>query len=505
MPASSAVAPVRIGRYALHDEIASGGMGTVHLGRLVGAAGFSRIVAIKRLNPMLAKDPEFLAMFLDEARLAGRVRHPNVVPTFDVVTAGGEVLLVMEYVHGESLSRLLRLTAQRGSRVTPATASAVMSGVLYGLHAAHEASDERGEPLGLVHRDVSPQNVLVGADGAARVVDFGVAKATGRIQTTREGRVKGKLGYMPPEQLHGQTLDRRADVYAAGVVLWEILTGERLFRGENEANTVTKVLHDHIEPPSARVAGLPAALDALVLRALSRERADRFSTAREMGGALLDACPPAPPHSVGEWVEACAFDILAQRAARVAELESQSSSVSVSAVRPSGGGEPSEMPRSPDASLVRHASEAVASQVSSISVSRPQSLDPPRKSSRARLAAALGGAAAVGAIVVGWRLWPTASPPPVAAVAVEASASAAATATASGDVPPAAPSVTASAAGSVAAPTEASSPAHVSSAPRPAAVPARPQRTPRPDCNPPYVRAADGRKMWKRECLGSSP
>ncbi len=491
MPASSAVAPVRIGRYALHDEIASGGMGSVHLGRLVGAAGFSRIVAVKRLNPMFARDPEFVAMFLDEARLAGRVRHPNVVPTFDVVTSVGEVLLVMEYVHGESLSRLLRLTAKRGARVAPATVSAVMSGVLYGLHAAHEATDERGAPLGLVHRDVSPQNILVGADGAARVVDFGVAKATGRIQTTREGRVKGKLAYMPPEQLQGEPLDRRADVYAAGVVLWEFLTGERLFRGENEGNTVAKVLNDHVEPPSAKTPGLPPALDALVLRALSRQRADRFATAREMGGALLDACAPAAPHAVGEWVEACAFEALAQRAARVAELESEIASVS--AVRSSGTVSPIDPPRPPGAVAVSHAPEPADSQMSSISVSRPQSPDSPRRASRARWAVVLGAAAATGAVAIGAWLWPKASPP-VAAATAEASASVAASASA--QVTPDSLPVAASAASSVAVPAEASTPAHASSAPHPAALPARPSHPARTDCNPPYVRAADGRKLW---------
>src|SRR5262245_51026591 len=169
-----------IGRYALHGELASGGMATVHLGRLLGPVGFSRTVAIKRLHAQYAQDPEFVSMFLDEARLAARIRHPNVVPTLDVVATSGELFLVMEYVPGESLSRLARAARDRMERMPPRIVSAIMSGVLHGLHAAHEAKSERGEPLGIVHRDVSPQNVLVGTDGVARVLDFGVAKAAGR-------------------------------------------------------------------------------------------------------------------------------------------------------------------------------------------------------------------------------------------------------------------------------------------------------------------------------------
>src|SRR5262245_3092434 len=177
-----------VGRYALYGEIASGGMATVHFERLLGPVGFSRTVAIKRLHPQFAKDPEFVSMFLDEARLAARIRHPNVVATLDVVATKGELFLVMEYVQGESLSRLARAVMARGENLPPRIVASIMCGVLHGLHAAHEARDQRGEPLGIVHRDVSPQNVLVGIDGTARVVDFGVAKASGRHQSTRKGK-----------------------------------------------------------------------------------------------------------------------------------------------------------------------------------------------------------------------------------------------------------------------------------------------------------------------------
>jgi len=193
-----------VGRYALYAEIAAGGMATVHFGRLLGPVGFSRTVAIKRLHPQFAKDPEFVSMFLDEARLAARIRHPNVVPTLDVVATQGELFLVMDYVQGESLSRLIRAARERGHRIPPRIVSSILTGALHGLHAAHEAKNERGEPLNIVHRDISPQNVLVGSDGVPRVLDFGVAKAAGRVQTTREGQLKGKLAYMAPEQIGGQ-------------------------------------------------------------------------------------------------------------------------------------------------------------------------------------------------------------------------------------------------------------------------------------------------------------
>jgi serine/threonine protein kinase len=192
-----------VGRYAVYGKLASGGMATVHLGRLMGPAGFSRTVAIKRLHPQFAKDPDFVAMFLDEARLAARIQHQNVVATVDVVARDDELFLVMDYVRGESFSRLLRASRKQGIDIPPRVIASVMVGMLHGLHAAHEAKDERGQPLSMVHRDVSPQNVIVGVDGVPRVLDFGVAKAAARVQVTRDGQMKGKLSYMAPEQLRG--------------------------------------------------------------------------------------------------------------------------------------------------------------------------------------------------------------------------------------------------------------------------------------------------------------
>jgi serine/threonine-protein kinase len=236
-------------------------MATVHLGRVKGEAGFTRTVAIKRLHPQYAKDPDFVAMFVDEARLAARIRHPNVVPTLDVISDGvgeGEIFLVMEYVPGESLSRLLRALRAKKRLVPPRIAVTLLCGVLHGLHAAHQAKSEKGVPLGLVHRDVSPQNILVGTDGTAHVLDFGVAKATGRLNTTREGELKGKLAYMAPEQLETRSLTQQSDVYAAAVVLWELLTLRRLFEAENEAAAAPASVTPPVAEPAASALEPPA-------------------------------------------------------------------------------------------------------------------------------------------------------------------------------------------------------------------------------------------------------
>ncbi len=301
-----------LGRYALYGEIAAGGMATVHLARLLGPVGFARTVAIKRLHPHLAKDPEFVAMFLEEARLAARVRHPNVVSTLDVVSDDGELFLVMEYVAGESLSRLVRKARERGA--------------LEGLHSAHEANSEKGQPLGLVHRDVSPQNVHVGTDGVPRLLDFGIAKATNRVQETRTDQIKGKVAYMSPEQLAKGAIDRRADVYSASVCLWETLTGQRLFKADDVPSLVYAIINEEVKPPSSVVPDLPPGLDEIVMKGLERDAENRWSSAREMAAALEHALAPAPAREIGEWVHSIAGDALDWRQELVHRIESETSS-----------------------------------------------------------------------------------------------------------------------------------------------------------------------------------
>ncbi|MEZ4220709.1 MAG: serine/threonine-protein kinase [Polyangiaceae bacterium] len=322
MAAEAPVDPVRVvGRYALYDPIAAGGMATVHFGRLRGPVGFARTVAIKRLHPELARDPEFVSMFLDEARLAARIRHPNVVQTLDVVAEDGELFLVMEYVQGESLARLLRTLSMRGERIPHRMVATILSGALLGLHAAHEAKDEQGARLGLVHRDVSPHNVLVGADGLTRVLDFGVAKAAGRVHTTREGRVKGKLAYMAPEQIQSGEVTREADIYSASVVLWEALTGTRLFHADNQTTVLARILAGNVNPPSQIVPDLPKGYDEVIARGLARVPSDRFSSAREMALALEAVDGVESPTKVAEWLEGRAGNVLEARAERIASIE----------------------------------------------------------------------------------------------------------------------------------------------------------------------------------------
>src|SRR5690606_20131679 len=271
-----------------------------------------------------ARDPEFVAMFLDEARLAARIRHPNVVSTIDVVARDGELFLVMEYIQGESFARLLRTAALAGEQVPPDVVSSIVIQALFGLHAAHEARDEKGSSLHIVHRDVSPQNILVGTDGVARVLDFGVAKATSRLQNTHDGKLKGKIAYMAPEQLLKNPVDRRADIFAAATVLWEALCGDRLFSGDDAAAAVAHILEGEVEAPSRRAAGISAAVDQIVLRGLAKKPELRFSTAREMAQALESALPPAGTLRVSEWVERTAGISLRERADRVAEIEDSS-------------------------------------------------------------------------------------------------------------------------------------------------------------------------------------
>jgi eukaryotic-like serine/threonine-protein kinase len=311
-----------IGRYALHRELASGGMAAVHLGRLLGPVGFSRTVAIKRLHSRHAHDPEFVAMFLDEARLVSRIKHPNVVPTLDVVTLDGEVFLVMEYVHGVPVSRIMMTLIRRREQMPINIAVGIAVAMLEGLHAAHEAKNEDGVPLGIVHRDVSPQNVIVGADGVARVLDFGIAKAVERLQTTDDGSFKGKLGYMPPDVLSGGPVDRRADIWGAAVVLWEMLAGRRLFHGGDSPHAlVRQIVEGTIPAPTRTGVVVPPALVDVVLHALEKDPEARYTTAREMASALEDAATPASSRVIAEWLTGLLGSELEERAAHVEEME----------------------------------------------------------------------------------------------------------------------------------------------------------------------------------------
>jgi hypothetical protein len=312
----------RIGRYALFEQFASGGMATVHFGRLDGAGGFSRVVAIKRLLPHLVQNEDFTQMLLKEARLAARVRNPNVVPTVDVVASKGDVLLVLEYVHGESLSALCRIQArERKEHIPLDVAVGVMHGVLQGLDAVHDATDEQGRPLGLVHRDISPPNVIVGADGMTRVLDFGIAKALEHIEDSNPNRVKGKSGYMSPEQIRGERLTQRSDVFSAGIMLWELLATRRLFAADADTERMQKIVAGGYPLPSTYRPDLPRELEAVAMRALELEPEKRFGSCREFAEALEQAAPGASSRRIADWVNDLAADALATRARMVAQVE----------------------------------------------------------------------------------------------------------------------------------------------------------------------------------------
>ncbi len=286
----------RVERYELLAELAAGGMATVYLARLGGAGGFQRLYAIKKLHPHLAHEREFVEMFLDEARLAARIHHPNVVPILEVCTNDVGYYLVMEYIEGESLARLLSRCASRGERIPWKIGAKVVLDSLAGLDAAHTLTDDFGEPLNIVHRDVSPQNVMVGVDGTARITDFGVARAASRLTTTRAGQLKGKLGYMAPEQAQGENIDRRADIFAMGVILWETLAGRRLFkvRGDSsDAELLNRLLYEPIPRLSESVTDVHPAFDEICAKALDRRLSARFSTCAEFADALEAACRSA--------------------------------------------------------------------------------------------------------------------------------------------------------------------------------------------------------------------
>ena len=279
----------QLGRYEILTQLASGGMASVYIARAQGVAGFERLVAIKVLHPHLAYEQEFISMLLDEARLAARIRHMNVVPTLDISDSPGDgYFLVMEYIEGNHLGALLGRAAKNGERLPRPFVCRVLVDTLQGLGAAHRLTDEHGRPLKLVHRDVSPHNILIGTDGIARLTDFGVAKADVRMASTRAGQFKGKLSYMAPEQASSSETDQRSDLFSVGIILWESLTGRRLFKGESNAATLNKLLNDTIVKPSELWPDL-GAFDDVVMKALSRNPEARFQDADEFGEALDEA------------------------------------------------------------------------------------------------------------------------------------------------------------------------------------------------------------------------
>jgi len=276
----------RIGRYDIISEIGTGGMASVYLARSAGRAGVRRLVAIKVMHPHLTQDEQFVDMFLDEARVASAIHHPNVVPIIDVGQEDDLIFLIMDYVEGDSLSNVEKIAVTLRRRIPIGITLRICLDSLAGLHAAHELHDADGQHLKIIHRDVSPQNIVIGVDGSSRIVDFGIAKAESRNTHTQVGMIKGKLNFMAPEQLRSQPLDRRVDIFGMGVTLWEAITLRRLFAGANDFETASRILKGEYPSLLDFDPKLPAALDEVVHQSLLPDPNDRFSTAEEFAEAI---------------------------------------------------------------------------------------------------------------------------------------------------------------------------------------------------------------------------
>jgi eukaryotic-like serine/threonine-protein kinase len=284
-PATSAPL-LRVGRYEVISHLATGGMAQIYLARQTGLGSFERHVVLKTIVRERASDQRFVTMFLDEAKLAATLNHQNVAQVYEVDHADGAYFMAMEYVHGENARAILETTVRRGWTIPLELAVMMINGAAAGLHHAHERRGKGGQPLNIVHRDVSPANIMVGYDGSVKMLDFGIAKAEERATKTVGGTIKGKYGYMAPEQCKGKAIDRRSDIFALGIVLYELTTLRRAFKGKDDFETMKKIVAGEYVPPSEVVPGYPPGLEVIVQTALALEPAARFQTAQELNEAL---------------------------------------------------------------------------------------------------------------------------------------------------------------------------------------------------------------------------
>ena len=288
--------PVPFGKYYLLERINVGGMAEVFKAKTFGVEGFERLLAVKRILPNIAEDEEFISMFIDEAKIAVQLQHANIAQIFDLGKVDGSFFIALEYVHGRDLRSIFDRMRSRGDSLPVSMACYVMMQVCEGLDYAHNKRDAQGRQLYLIHRDISPQNVLIGYEGEVKLIDFGIAKAAGKASTTQAGILKGKFGYMSPEQVRGLPIDKRSDIFAVGIVLYELLTGERLFVGETDFSTLEKVRNVEIVPPSSYNKKIPPELERLILKALARDPEDRYSNAIDLHDDLQSFL-----YSVGEF------------------------------------------------------------------------------------------------------------------------------------------------------------------------------------------------------------
>jgi serine/threonine-protein kinase len=298
--------PEKIGRYEVIQHLASGGMADLYLCRQTGPMGFKKLAAVKQIRGDFTDDDEFHTMFLDEARIAALLTHPNIAQIYELGTEGGQPYLAMEFVNGRNLSAIFKKLGATGATMPPQIAAAVLAGVLRGLAYAHQRKDLDGAPLNLVHRDVTPQNVLISNDGQIKLVDFGIAKASNQVARTRHGVLKGKYSYMSPEQVRGHPLDGRSDLFAVGILLYEALTAHRPFKRGSTIETLKAIVSELPPDPRRYNAAVPPELLGIIARALFKKRAKRFADASQMLGALerwLHAADqPVTAASVATWV-----------------------------------------------------------------------------------------------------------------------------------------------------------------------------------------------------------
>jgi serine/threonine protein kinase len=281
--------PIQFGKYSLFELIGRGGMAEVYKGRIQGPAGFERTFVVKRILPHLSDDPSFIKMFVEEAKLSARLAHPNIVHIFELGAVDGEYFISMEYIRGHDLSETMRAIWKTLGPPRPELVAYIGREACRGLSYAHGLTDEHGRLLGMIHRDVSPSNVMLSYEGAVKLLDFGIAKALGDgPETTKSGTMKGKYAYMAPEQTEGDNIDNRSDIFACGIVLHEVLTGRRLFKGNNDVQTIERVRRCEVPPPSLQNPAVPPALDDIILKALARNPDDRWADAADMASALDD-------------------------------------------------------------------------------------------------------------------------------------------------------------------------------------------------------------------------
>src|SRR5579871_6812722 len=284
-PRSSSMNAQAFGKYQLLKKLATGGMAEVWLARQTGIEGFQRLLVVKRILPHLADDPEFVQMFLNEAKIAARFNHPNIAQIYDLGEVDGAYFIAMEFVHGEDLGRVMRKAWSAGQWIARPLSIRIVAGACEGLYYAHAKTDDQGRALRVVHRDISPQNILISFDGSVKLVDFGIAKAADQASLTKSGAIKGKFAYMSPEQAAGKPLDHRSDIFSFGLVLYELLTGVRPLKRDSELATLQAALECNIEPPS-KVADVPEDLDPVVMQALAKAADDRYRDARSFQMAL---------------------------------------------------------------------------------------------------------------------------------------------------------------------------------------------------------------------------